>query len=634
MSDTILHRTTHISFPNLEDTKNHDITTGIAAGSLSLDEILLSKNLNFGEYNSNKFEVQLYGIADVSGQKIVVWQTEDGSEDKIPIFTGYVDSCKQDAFGYYRDLVAYDELYLKGSMNVASWWTSFWQDKTTLASLKDLRTSLFEYAGIETVELPEAGLLNDDVLLSSAADVATLTFGDILKMICELQCTFPNMNREGKLELIQLSTKDSIRITDNLDVGGSSFEDYTTEKIDAVYIYDASPVVVGTGSDVTDAKNIYKIQGNLIAYGILTKLLDTVARSIFDTIKDYSYIPGDLNLITSNLDLHLGDRLEFASGKYTYVFENVLSGSLFVEEEIRSSGDQYLQASSSIQTSFLEVKKQIEASQFYLRTFTNAKELDVGDSRKVLILSTRLSTAKQSMLVFNAEIPIEVTLSEGSTKCVVTVAYNVNETDIPYTPIETFYGESGDKHTLHLFYPIPSSESTSLAWLVYLTASGGSLVIEPQGIQATIFGEGMSMSVDLWDGTISVSDSMAPIILSAIAVAKTTDSVSISLLTPLRIDKSETIAPTPIPTVAVANISDTMKQEDIKMIVTNLWVDKSTDSDMTYNKDFVMIDSEGKYVLKTTHSVKGTADITEGDNAYIDSVDLYIDGIIAESVTV
>ena len=70
MRDT--NRRTIIEFPN----KNLVIETGIEEGSMDLSEILCSGNdIEFGEFNCDKFEVTIYGIDDVIREEILVTQS-------------------------------------------------------------------------------------------------------------------------------------------------------------------------------------------------------------------------------------------------------------------------------------------------------------------------------------------------------------------------------------------------------------------------------------------------------------------------------------------------------------------------------------------------------------------------------
>ena len=190
------NRKTIITFP--DDTDIPDITTGIVSGSLSLDEVLCEKNLNFGEFNASSFSAQLYYDNNIKGKKIQVYQLVNN--EKIAIFTGIIDSCVRDDHDYFRDLIAYDEAYAYRNTNVAKWWASFWGTHTS-ASLKLLRNDLLKYMGITYIakDLP-----NDDLQLTQSVSYDTLPFGDVLQYICQLSCCFPHMNRIGTLEFLTL----------------------------------------------------------------------------------------------------------------------------------------------------------------------------------------------------------------------------------------------------------------------------------------------------------------------------------------------------------------------------------------------------------------------------------------------
>ena len=342
-----LNRTTHISFPDAQDTSLHDITSGIAEGSLSLEEILLTGNLDFGQCNANKFEVQLYGIANVANQRIRVWTVENEGtqeEEEIPLFVGYVDSCKQDNMGYYRDIVAYDAIYYKGDMNVANWWTSFWANHNS-ATLKTLRDGLCAFVNIPTV----AGtFFNDDLVVYKAVSMTVMSFKDTLAQICELQCIFPNINRNGYLEFISLDMSDAEDIRGLYKKADSSFEDFVTQKIDAVSIYGIDSAIAGTTDPTSVAKNTYNISGNCIAYGVEEGTETALAQSIYNHIKELQYVPLDVVLISSDLTHNLGDYIQTDNG-YSFIFSNSLSGSMLVEQKVSADGDEFLSGTKKSQ---------------------------------------------------------------------------------------------------------------------------------------------------------------------------------------------------------------------------------------------------------------------------------------------
>ena len=331
-----LNRTTHISFPEIPGYS--DITTGIASGSLSLDEILLTGNLNFGEVNSNKFEVQIYGISDVANKIINVW-VDDEYGDTVQIFHGIVDSCKQDNMGYYRQIVAYDELYYKGSLNIANWWTSYWSNRTS-STLLELRTSLCNFVNIS--ESSDVGtLFNDDLVVYKAVSLTSLSFRDLLKMICEMQCVIPTMHREGGWFYVDLSNIASHSITGLYKSGDSEFEDFVTQKIDGITIYGADSAIAGTTDPTNIAKNVYNISGNIIAYGVEDGTVNQLATAMLAKVGNIQYTPAKVEMIVSDIWVWLGDKLATEKGSF-FVFKQQLSGVQFIEQTVEASGDEYL----------------------------------------------------------------------------------------------------------------------------------------------------------------------------------------------------------------------------------------------------------------------------------------------------
>ena len=193
----LLTRQTVITFPN--NPELDDITDSIKSGTMSCSEVLYPNGFTIGECNSNKFEADIYNIPDIVGEKIYVYQTEDDMPD-IPIFTGYIDSCKRNKNkpDEPRRIVAYDDLYSKGNINVAQWWEDLFASSTT-ATILQARTSLCNYVGIqcETVSLP-----NDSVTLTQTQQINSITFNQVMKALCEVNGCSCAMSREGVLKFI------------------------------------------------------------------------------------------------------------------------------------------------------------------------------------------------------------------------------------------------------------------------------------------------------------------------------------------------------------------------------------------------------------------------------------------------
>lgn len=530
-------RITHISFPDMPSSYQ-DITSGIADGSLLLDEVLLSEGINFGEINSNKFEVQIYNIEDVSGQRIRVWQTIEDEEDttnapeEVPIFCGVVDSSKKNSSGYYRDIVAYDVFYTKGNDDISSWWKNLWETYPDGRTIKQLRQALLSKMGF-TEAYPEYPYINDSVLIHRLPDEATLTFSVLIKMICELQGTIPNVDREGNIDFVELANG-SVDVSDNLDTHNSLFEEFQTEFIDAVWVYDLDDNLIETGGSGVD--NPYKVQGNLLVKGI--ENIKSVAENLYNKVKHMSYTPGNIRYIVSDLGIYLGWSVSFEN-THSYVFENILSGPLMVEQETVSKGGILLEKQSNYNSGIASIRSKESSDQTQYFMISNTEAIAIADGENKRIIDARFTSNSKTIAIFHAEILLDcVTTSgtetiEGETYDVyndddilITYVYN-QETITHYKPKEVY--TDGD-HILHLLYYIPIEEARLERFEVWLESSGGRLLIPASGINASIYGQNI-VGKDDFSGLIEVSDEFSQFDFDDL-MGEFTDSATITLYIP------------------------------------------------------------------------------------------------------
>ena len=455
-------RKTYITFPDNSEIDTSEIH--IESGSLVLDEILCDNALNFGESNSNKFEAQIYNLTDVAGLKIRVYQIIDGDESNpVDLFVGYVDSCKQDTYGYYRSLVAYDALYHFGNVNVAGWWLKFWEEvdkrgatqdlQQGEAYLHDLRNSLLEWMGIQYEDVT---LFNDDFKLTKSSTVSSLGFSSILSKICQLNAVFPNVDRSGILRFVSIkpSTAPLIDISDNYEQGSSEFEGYTTHPIEKVEIYDYNGNLIGSSdydNPLEDA-NIYTISDNLLLFGLsgdvqesdedtekddtgtnsdesdddktaITSEANEFAKKYLEEIKDIVYKPCTVNAIVSSLDYKLGTYFDTHKGR-SIIMKNSMSGMMLVEQELSASGDEYLsETSSQYSDEYLSILKRTEdleadilADDLINYAYTNAKAYDIAANEAIEIVNIRVVTTTDTDLLFFCSVNLEATQTETETK--------------------------------------------------------------------------------------------------------------------------------------------------------------------------------------------------------------------------
>lgn len=301
---------------------------GISEGSLSLEELLCDGELKLGDYNANKFEVEIFGLTyDVTGYGIEIYNDETPT---WPVFTGTIESSKTNNKNGYRDIVAYDPMYFKRNADVTDTWNTFW-DRRATASVRDVRNAICTAVGLTppVTNLPNdtAVMVNIDPLYPSqsnpspwemdkifihngawcrntgSSDVPvydylqyngnvvsattpilaapmfeTAIFGTLLKMLCEIQCCCPNIARNGSLEFIQLGANNPVvhNISDNVDTNEANFKDYVTNEPTGFAIY-ATSDEVSQWEPALNNNNPYPIAGNVFLLNLSTKTINMLA---------------------------------------------------------------------------------------------------------------------------------------------------------------------------------------------------------------------------------------------------------------------------------------------------------------------------------------------------------------------
>lgn len=382
-----------LEFPELDLT----IVTGdgkIHSDSLSLSEGVANTNsIEFVGCIASQFKITVSDIGEeIEGKKIVVKIHTDGTEDEpVPLFKGIVDSAEGQSNTRAKEIVAYDELYKKGSTNVAAWYKSLEFDIT----LKNLRDSLFDYIGLEQVEID---LPNDNVTIKKQYNPNALQALAVIKAICQINGAFGIINRNGKFEY---------RIVDNLednsdvdfypdpdDYPGISLDTFDLENINTTEIpfykdakfegYNVKPVDKITirqsesdeGVSYGSGTNNYIIQGNMFTYGLSKDVLLQIAANIYPNIQGFSFRPftsvnNGLPFLECGLNAVSYTMLNFEKTKETgqmvydkhvfYILNRELTGIQALKDSYSAKGEKYqTEFITDLQTQIDILKKNIE----------------------------------------------------------------------------------------------------------------------------------------------------------------------------------------------------------------------------------------------------------------------------------
>lgn len=621
------NRQTVITFP--DDTDIPDITTGIVSGSLNLEEILCSSDLNFGEFNASSFSAQLYYDNNIKGKKIQVYQLVNN--EKIAIFTGIVDSCIRDDHSYFRDLVAYDEAYEKRDTNVAEWWSSFWGTHTS-ATIKLIRNELLSYMNITYIEKE---LPNDDLEITSDVSYDSLPFGDMLQYICQLQCCFPHMNRIGTLEFITLDTDtaNAVQIKDDeYENNNTTFETYSTARITQIQIDGGSNSIAAT---IGQEGNTYTISNNMLLSGLDSDILGQAATNILEASKNITFTPCTIKMLYNHLDLHLGQMITISGGEHTYIMNNSMSGIQLVEQEIQIQADEYFNKTAGFSSNIGQIEniQTMYKNNFYAYTYTNVKAIEVKDKPQSVIKFNLSATAKTDV-IFMAMIPITLDL-DGY----VTATYSINKVVVPEDTVRAYYNKGDNILTLVnyltmdengrlTFYVSLNTEyiesverqhtAKILSFENYIKTSKYTeqavdttipkLNIKELAIKAVCFAKGLA-GEQKWDGTIDIAETFVGVTLGGLSVANIKDSVNVKTQIPAGVSFTEVFAGIKLGGLSVASMTDSVAASDIDFVIHYYTIDISKKSKYTYDNNYVLTDT--KYELRTDYTYVGTEEIID-----------------------
>lgn len=302
-----IHKELTLKFPGLNMKIPHK---KIYYESMKIKESLIEKkSIEFVGCIASSFEIQVYGVREnLKNQKITV-SINSGETEEIKLFNGYVDSAKMQTNKNYKKIIAYDELYTKGNIDVAGWYKSL----TFPVTLRQIRDSLFSYIGITQVETE---LPNDGITIQKQYDPNSLQALSVIKAICQINGAFGIINRDGKFEYRILGAIEEpgtypeetlfpgpdvfpgisynsggyndVPATDFAFYRKVDYEEYSVKPVDKLTIRQTeneSGTTYGTGT------NNYIIQGNMFTYGLSSDILLKIAENVYNNVQGFSYFP-------------------------------------------------------------------------------------------------------------------------------------------------------------------------------------------------------------------------------------------------------------------------------------------------------------------------------------------------------
>lgn len=381
----------------------------IYSQSMNLVEMLIDRdNIEFVGCISSKFEIQVSGIfQNIKGKKIEASIIADDTEE-IPLFNGIVDAAESQTNKNYKKIIAYDELYLKGNIDVATWYNNL----TFPRSLKETRDSLFSYIGLEQVDID---LPNDNVVINKEYAPTTLKALSVIKALCQINGAFGIINRYGKFEYRILKEPQSkqgafpgitlfppfypgvihdeggnkIEVKDVPFYKKVDYEEYSVKPVEKVTIRQTdSDIGVTYGSGA----NNYIIQGNMFTLNLSQSNLESIARNIYNNISNIEFVPFSssnngypfvevgldaVSYYAYNFEKSAKSRTSDVYEKKTFhVFKRTLSGIQALKDNYEAQGEEYQsEFITDVSTQIEQLKNNLSSEVNYqVRNYTYPKE--------------------------------------------------------------------------------------------------------------------------------------------------------------------------------------------------------------------------------------------------------------------
>ena len=325
----------------------------IVSESLAITESLCeSDGLTFGECNAAQLEITVADVLqDLTGLEV------GGYELMLGVYI--VKSFVRQADRRKKKITAYNRME-KFQVDVAEWYQSL---KFPL-SLKEFRTALCEYVGVEQVDV---GLPLDNMPITKTIDPQQLSGIETLKAICELNGCFGRVDNTGRVKYTflegaglfpdealfpdeelfpsDLSSAENTEMLTRYKQSDTTYEDYVVNSVDRVQIRQEEGDVGALYPTDYGGENTYIIQGNFLAYGKNNEELTEIARTVYDIISKISYRPSKITcpglpwvepgdgLVCYTTD----DVIE------TYCFKRTFSGMQGMSDVFESSGGMNLE---------------------------------------------------------------------------------------------------------------------------------------------------------------------------------------------------------------------------------------------------------------------------------------------------
>lgn len=388
-----------------------DIKTGFHSGTISLERSICDTQgeLVFGGCIASQFKATVEGIDDIAGKRVQVYQVI--GDNTVVLITGTVASSEISSDKNSRDVIIYDDLYTLRGKNVADWYNAL----TFPLTLNSFTRSLLTHMQVSAAT--SMNLSQSNVQVTKTVNTDALSFGDVIKPICNLCGGFGYMTPEGKFDILYL-TNDTVDLT---IASGFTAQQFEAKAIDKVQIRSSETDIGGIAGTGTNA---YILQGNFICYDKSAEELNAIATTLLNKIQGHPYTPFSGSMIISDptLDLSKLYNITSASGETSissYIFSTKFSGIQTFECEIESGGkeertevvsdtntelsivnNKWLNLTKNVDGLSVEVGKKVDGNSIISSINASPEQIQINSSRvNITGLASFISVGDRNLLL-------------------------------------------------------------------------------------------------------------------------------------------------------------------------------------------------------------------------------------------
>ena len=418
-------------------------------------------------------------------------------------------------------------------------------------TVSELLTVICEICDIE-LGIDPSELLNADFAIPELPDSVS-TYRDLLANICEITGTCAFFDWNGELILKWYEETDTV-ITNADRYNSDLYEE---------------PIEI-TGVQVIDGENLYIAgeEGYILTVDdnpLIQNNWQDIADSLNEAMVGFTYTPFSASVL-SMPHLYPLDMITFVDkdGNEVPTIITDWTFQLYTNTEIRGRGVTaermgYGRDYSYTKAEAVLIEKLVDSPKdkmgFYESRNGSAISILAGSRKRIVYLKMTANVDTRVQVHVEVNLESEDTDSNGYTEAICTYIINGDEVTSIY-PTGTYID---GKHVLHLMYIVPIAKYEVCYFNVYMRANSGNIIISKGGLWAYASGLGI-VGDSVWNGELTLFDDPEPFTIRQIGFADdTTDTVTISLGTPLLIGVSDTVTDFTIPQIGFTNVRDRMR---------------------------------------------------------------------------